>query len=269
MVCDRTARGRKPAGAWLWLALAGLCGVVAGLSGTAAAETLVLQGSTTFTSAVMTEHQPEVEAASGQTLRVLPNKTNLGLQALLDGKADLAMTSTALENEVGLLKPGIHGATVEQLHTHQITRSNAVIIVHADNAMRSISPGDLRRIMLGELTNWRDLGGPDLPIRLVATREGGGVVTSVEARVLGVGLHIKAPNAVRLQNGPQIVLVVEQERGAIGITIDKLVQGRRVNVVGMGEPVALQLNLVSLGEPTAVMQRVIDGCRAVALQYGL
>ena len=218
---------------------------------------------------MMTEHQPEVEAASGQALRVLPNKTSLGLQALLDGKADLAMTSTALENEIGLLKPGPRGATVDQFRTHPITHSNAVIIVHADNPIRSITSIDLRRIMLGEVVNWRDLNGPDLPIRLVATREGGGVVTSVEARVLGAGLHIKVANAVRLQNGPQVVLVVEQERGAIGITIDKLMQGRPVHVVDIGETVALQLNLVSLGEPTALMQRVIDGCRSVAVQYGL
>ena len=76
-------------------------------------------------------------------------------------------------------------------------------------------------MLTGEISNWRQLGGPDLPIRIVAVREGGGVLASVEATLLG-GAHISARDVIRVQVGTQIVKVVAQEPGAFGITSSRL-----------------------------------------------
>ena len=235
----------------------------------ARAAALVLQGSTTFNTAIMVEHQAEVERLSGETLTVLANKSNLGLQALLDHRADLAMISTVLQNEVGMLKQGAAGSPVALLQVHSITRSQAILIVHPSNPVRSLTFDQLRGVLTGQLTNWRELGGPDLAIRIIAARQGGGVVTTVESRVLGSGNHIDAPSQVRVQTGPQIVMIVEQEPGSLGITMGQLAQGHAVVDVTIPEAIALELNLVSLGEPTAAMLRVIEGCREVASQNGL
>jgi len=62
----------------------------------AAAQPLVVQGSTTFNRRVMEPHQAEIEAASGQRLTVIPNKTTPGLVALLEGRAQMTMISAPL-----------------------------------------------------------------------------------------------------------------------------------------------------------------------------
>src|SRR4051794_28274175 len=70
----------------------------------AASENLTVQGSTTFHGRLTGPHRAAIEAASGHTLAVIPTKSMLGLTALMEGRADLAMISASLQSEVALLR---------------------------------------------------------------------------------------------------------------------------------------------------------------------
>lgn len=230
----------------------------------AAEHLLVLQGSTTFNLELLLEHQHEVEDASRVKLSVFPNKSNLGLVALLQGRADLAMISVPLENEVGILRLSNPELPFDSLQAFEVARTRATLIVNANNPVRIITDDDLRGVLTGAISNWRQLGGNDLPIRIVAVREGGGVVTTVEAAALGAGQHINAPYQIRVQNGPQVAGIVQQEEGALGITQVKSIGQRRVVELSTKRPFEQVLFLVSAGPPTPVMRAVIDACSAVA-----
>lgn len=249
----------KVAGVLVGAALAVLAGGAQG-----EAPRLTLQGSTTFNSVLMAEHQAAIEAAAGVRLTVVANKSNIGLLALLDGAADMAMLSTPLANELELIGRSRPGVALDRLQAVEVGRTEAALIVHPDNPVRHISQAALRQVLAGEIVNWRGLGGADLPIRIVAVRDGGGVVTTVEMAVLGAGAHIAAPQHIRIQNGPQIVRIVEQEPGGLGITQLKLARGRGVARLMPETPIVQQLFLVSLGAPTAGMLAVIAACQAWA-----
>lgn len=45
-----------------------------------------------------------------------------------------------------------------------------VVIVHKDNPVKNISMENLRKVYLGEITNWRQLGGKNAPIELLARK---------------------------------------------------------------------------------------------------
>ncbi|MFV1998633.1 MAG: substrate-binding domain-containing protein [Acidiferrobacterales bacterium] len=45
-----------------------------------------------------------------------------------------------------------------------------VVIVNKDNPVSNISLEDLRKVYLGQITNWNELGGPDLPLQLFARK---------------------------------------------------------------------------------------------------
>src|SRR5665213_816936 len=85
------------------LVLAVILAGAAGICSTYADE-LVLQGSTTFTSTLAQPYASAVEAQTGHHLEIIPNKSNLGLLALFEHKADLAMISTTLEREAEILR---------------------------------------------------------------------------------------------------------------------------------------------------------------------
>src|SRR5437868_10844547 len=65
---------------------------------------MIVQGSTTVAATLIAPNLQAIETASGQRLTVIPNKSNLGLIALFEHRANLAMISTSLANEVALLK---------------------------------------------------------------------------------------------------------------------------------------------------------------------
>lgn len=248
-----------------------LAGLAAPRAGSAAGKPVTLQGSSTFTAELLHEHRAEVEALSGQELRVVPNKTAAGLMALLGGDADLAMISTALENELPRLRRRFDAAVLDRLRPFPIGETTARLIVHPDNPVRAISFDDLARVLRGEVTNWRDLGGADRPIRVVTARTGGGVAetgggvaTTVAARVLGPGASIAAPAPIWAQQTTQVATVVEQEPAALGLAQSKRTRGRAVADLATPAPIEQALSLVSLGEPAPEAAAVIEACRHVA-----
>ncbi|QKT02390.1 substrate-binding domain-containing protein [Ectothiorhodospiraceae bacterium 2226] len=53
---------------------------------------------------------------------------------------------------------------------HPVAWDALTFIVHEDNPVSEISTDQVRRLYLGQITNWKELGGPDAPIHLYATR---------------------------------------------------------------------------------------------------
>src|SRR5687767_13203241 len=103
------------AGMCIWRCLAVGVFVIATFVTSASANPLTLQGSTTFTQRLLVPHQGAIEAASGQKLNIVPNKSSTGLLALFEGRADLAMISSSLESEVALLRQAHPGLAFDRL----------------------------------------------------------------------------------------------------------------------------------------------------------
>ena len=154
------------------------------------AETLIVQGSTTFNRAFMEPQQAALEAATGHVLTVIPNKSMPGLIALLEGRAHLAMISAPLENEIQMLEKVMPGLPFDQLQTHEILRVRVSVAVHPSNTVRKAKIDDVKQILLGRVTNWAALGGVSKAIRIVLVGGGGGVTTAVESQFLdGITRH--------------------------------------------------------------------------------
>src|ERR1700750_1758258 len=81
----------------------------------ARAERLVLQGSVAFNVELMTTYRNVIEARSGQSLTVIANKSDLGLLALFEGKASLAMISAPLPTMAERLRRADPMLPVERL----------------------------------------------------------------------------------------------------------------------------------------------------------
>jgi len=226
-------------------------------------ENLVLQGSTTFATGIAQPFATAVEAQTGHHLEIIPNKSSLGLLALLEHKADLAMISTTLEREMQILRKSDAGLPLQRLKAFEIARTRAALVIHPDNPVHTARLQDIGKILTGEISNWKQLGGLDLPIRVVAVREGGGVLASVEARLLGAA-HISAPNTIRVQVGTQIVRVVAQEPGAIGITQLAIVKSSSAVEMTTDEPIEQILSLVSLDDPSPEALATIEAFRRIA-----
>jgi ABC-type phosphate transport system substrate-binding protein len=232
------------------------------LSSIAAAQPIIVQGSTTFNRRVMEPHQAEIEAASGQRLTVIPNKTTPGLVALLEGRAQMTMISAPLESDIQELQKILPGCSCQRLKAFEVMATRVAIGVHPSNPVREATIDTLKKVLRGEITNWRELGGADLPIRL-ALAAGGGIVAVVETELLG-GRRPDLKNMIYVNTPVQLVQVMEQEPGVLGFAQLPLVKQRGLPEIATDRPLQTTLNLVTLDEPTPAMRAVIDAARRIA-----
>jgi len=229
----------------------------------AEAQTFVVQGSTTFTHRVMEPYQGAIEAASGHKLTVVPNKSSLGLLALFDKRADFAMISGPLATEIASLQPKHPELAFDRLRSFKIWSTRVAFAVNRKNPVRQLTAEQMRAILLGTITKWRGVGGPDLPIRVVLVREGGGVQASIEQELLD-GKAISAPDAITVQISSEVVKLVEQTPEALGLSQLSIVKGGQVAELKLDGEIEQHLTLVTLGDPTPAMQKVIEVAREIA-----
>jgi phosphate transport system substrate-binding protein len=226
----------------------------------ACADGLIIQGSTTFNTTVLVPFGKAVELETGLQLNVVPNNSRLGLEALFAGEADLAMLSADLKSEERLLQESNPSLPYDRLQSFEIARSRVAFVIHPSNPVRNLPLDSIRKILTGETTNWKELGGLDQKILVVTVRPGGGVLATVETRLLGAG-HITAPDVLRVRVGNQIVTVAEQEPGAIGLSQSSLVQVRNAAELLADPPIEQVLSLISLGAPSQNATTVIESMR--------
>ena len=222
----------------------------------------IVQGSTTFTHRVMEPYQGAIEAASGHKLTVVPNKSSLGVLALFEKRGDLAMISGPLENEIKALKSSHSDLQFDRLQTFNVVNTRMAFAINRDNPVHTMTDDNMRRILLGEITNWHDVGGPDLPIRVVMVREGGGVQASIEEELLE-GKNINVPSPILVQISSQVIKITEQLPEALGLSQLSIVTNSNANELRTGHPIEQHLTFVTLGDPTPEMRKVIDATRDI------
>ncbi len=226
------------------------------------ARSFIVQGSTTFTHRVMEPHQGAIEKAAGVKLTVVPSKSSLGLLALFEKRGDFAMISGPLSNEIGELKTTHPALAFDRLQTFEVASTRMAFAVNKDNPVSAISDDKMRQILFGAITNWRDVGGRDLPIRIVMVRGGGGVQASIEAEFLH-GKSISVPNPIVVQISSQVIKVTEQLPGALGLSQLSIVASSTAHELKTEHPIVQRLALVTLGDPSPAMRKVIDAARKI------
>lgn len=85
---------------------------------------------------------------------VLNDGTGKGLQALVDGKVQLAGASRPLKPEE--LAQGLVPTTIGY--------DAIAVFVHADNPIKNLTKAQLKGIFTGRIRNWKEVGGKDAPI---------------------------------------------------------------------------------------------------------
>ena len=228
-----------------------------------AAETLIVQGSTTFSRRIMDPYKSAIETESKHELTVIPNKSMPGLIALIEGRAHMAMISASLDSEIVQLKKIMPGLAYDRLQTHAIVSTRIAIAVHPANAVRKASLDQIRKVVLGQISNWSALGGKDQPVRVVLVGGGGGVTTVVESELLGAKL-IDGPQIIYVKTPVQLVQVIEQESGALGFAQLALARQRGLPELTTEAPIEQTLSIITQGDPTPAMKAVIDAARHIA-----
>ena len=113
------------------------------------------------------------------------SSTDEGFADLLADEADLVMALREIRSgELALAAEAGLGNLDEANRSLVLGLDAMTVIVSPTNPVAALSVADLARILSGDITNWRTLGGPDAPISVHLRDAQSGIAQAVEDRVL-------------------------------------------------------------------------------------
>jgi phosphate transport system substrate-binding protein len=228
----------------------------------AQADSVKLAGATTVLNVVVNPNRAQVEKATGHSLEINGNATGRGMVDLSEGKADAAMVSEPMD--IALAAAEVAGKKLDgsKFKFHEIRKDEIVFIVHANNPVTKLSLQQLSDIHTGKITNWKQVGGKDLPITVYSDALTGGTRAMIKKVVMNNAEY--AASVKSLTSVSRIADLVPGDEAAIGglgrgfVKTDgqvKLVETTRIE-----RPLAI----VTVGDPQPKVKQVIDALRVAA-----
>jgi phosphate transport system substrate-binding protein len=178
----------------------------------AAAQTIVVRGTTNLAPLVAIAATDYQKANPGVTLDVKGNSSGAGIAALKDNSADVAMSDVAV-NDADFTDTtlGVVGFA---------------FVVNPDAGVKNLTRGELQDIFSGKITNWKSIGGNDKKIVLIGREIGTGTRFVFEDKVAKTRIPIQvAPNATA------VIKAVAATSGALGYAATGFIGNRSDLVV--------------------------------------
>jgi phosphate transport system substrate-binding protein len=161
--------------------------------------------------------------------------TTYGLGALIVGRCDIAAASRdATTNEVELAK-----ARGVEFNDAVIGAYDVAVVVNAASPVGSLTREQVRDLFTGTVQNWKDVGGPDVPVHLYIRHPNSG--TYLGFRELAMENKSYAMHLQTSTNYADIVKAVAQDAGGIGyatIGLASTAGVKPVSIAGVAPTVA-------------------------------
>ena len=229
----------------------------------ARAEEVQLWGSTTCQKRFLEPGAEALEKATGVKIKVLGVGTGKGMVALFEGKAPVAISSNTLEESVASAakalkedgKPEV--APPANLQFHEITRDVIVPIVNKDNPVESLTWAQIADLNTGKVTNWKDVGGPDLPVVVVTSHGGSSTKAVIQHMVMNKAEY--AASAIAVKSTRLEITEVTKNKGGIGAVSEGFFHLNPDGAKVVKTPkIERPLALITVGAPSPDVQKVID-----------
>ena len=136
---------------------------------------------------------------------------------LQEQQVEIGMSSRRIRPaEARALRDAGAGNMISPDQEHIVAIDSLVVITHPGNPLQTLTTDELRRIYSGEITNWSQVGGPNLAITVVGRTEGSGTRTVFEDRIFGDLEVNEAPGKVIAATNSDAAQIVNDDEGAIG-----------------------------------------------------
>lgn len=181
------------------------------LSTTALAGSITVKGSDTMV--VLTQRWAEEFMKKNPAIKVqvTGGGSGTGLASLINGTTDLAASSRPIKDaEVEKLRGRFNVTGTETA----VAKDGVTFYVHESNGLNSLTMEQLKSIYLGDVTNWKDVGGKDAPIVLYSRENSSGTYMFVKDNLLGGDDFAAA--AQTLPGTAAVVNAVSKEKNGIG-----------------------------------------------------
>lgn len=134
-----------------------------------------------------------------------------GLAALIEGTADVAMSSRPIKKEEAAKVKEKHGVDALEV---PVALDGVAFFVNEENPVKVLTPVQLKDVFSGKVTSWQELGGPAAPITVFTSGTSSGTHGFVKELLLrDVGF---SPTATEKGDTADMVDAVSRARWSIG-----------------------------------------------------
>jgi phosphate transport system substrate-binding protein len=219
---------------------------------------ITISGSTTFDREIL-DKENEIEDKTGLNIESINNGSISGINDLVSGKADLAMTSVSLE----ILAKKLKNVDTSKLKEFEIKQVELGFLVNPKNKVDTLSIDQIRKIYTGEITNWKEVGGDDAEILILSRGKNSGTET-----MLGEALGAKfgAKNVKDVLNIRKLIRGIYYIPNAITVYAKDSLwrKGEAPKELKVDQALKQKLFLVTKGEPNEAAKKIIDAAREVS-----
>lgn len=222
--------------------------------------------------------QPLVEAAGeqytsehlGTFINVQGGGTGTGLSQIQEGAVQIGDSDLFAAEQKGI--------RAAELVDHRVAVVGITPIINKRVGIKNLSTHQLIQVFTGQVTNWQQVGGADLPIVLINRAQGSGTRATFEQ--FGLMKH-RSKTAQEQDSSGMVRSIVATTPGAISYVafsyVDKTVQDVSLNHVAPTEdnvitnkwPIWSYEHLYTKGQPTGLTKAFIAYVQSSAIQKTL
>jgi phosphate transport system substrate-binding protein len=178
-------------------------------AGAFAQDMIQIKGSDSEVNLVQALAEQFMKKNPGANIAVTGGGSGTGIAALINKKTDIANSSRDLSPKE------IEAAKKEGVTPFPVVFATDAIsvVVHPENPLSKIDTESLGKIFSGDIKNWKEVGGPDLPISLYGRQSNSGTYVFFREFIVkkDYSTHKKAMNG-----NAQIVEAIQRDKAGIG-----------------------------------------------------
>jgi phosphate transport system substrate-binding protein len=197
-------------------------------SGSVAASTITISGSSALFPLVKAAADKYKSVNPAVSVNVSAGGSGTGLAQVSDGSVDIGNSDVYAESKLSADKAAA-------LVDHKVCVITMAPVINNDLAktVKSLTKQQLIGIFTAEITNWKDVGGPDEPVLLVTRPTTSG--TRALFKQYALDNNEEASNkSLETDNSGTLMQTVSQNRGAIGyLALSYLVNNTSVSTVSI------------------------------------
>ena len=171
---------------------------------------LVIKGSTTVLPIAQKAVEAYMKANPDVSISLSGGGSSNGIKAIIDGSTDIANASRFIKDkEVALAnEKGVYPVPFA------VAYDSIIPVVHPSNNLSGITTAQLKDIYMGKITNFKEIGGPDLKIVVCSRDTSSGTYETWEGKVMKK--ERVTPGAQVMASNGAVAQAVSNNKHAIG-----------------------------------------------------